>query len=99
METTESGIKFEYFEPSGVPVFKPTLEQFSSFKAFMEQVDAYGMVSGIIKIIPPKEWSETLPNALERVKGIKIHNPIEQNFRRGGGLPSVLISKSISHFG
>ena len=39
-----------------IPVFKPTMDQFRSFKKFMEKVDSYGMKSGIIKVIPPQEW-------------------------------------------
>lgn len=33
------------------------MDQFRSFKKFIEKVDKYGMKSGIIKVIPPKEWS------------------------------------------
>jgi hypothetical protein len=37
-------------------VFTPTLEEFKDFKAFMEAIEKYGKRSGIVKIIPPKEW-------------------------------------------
>lgn len=39
-----------------IPVFKPTMEQFRSFKKFVGKIDKYGMKSGIVKVIPPKEW-------------------------------------------
>ena len=32
------------------------MKQFKSFKAYVEKIDKYGMKSGIVKIIPPKEW-------------------------------------------
>ncbi|KAI5289711.1 hypothetical protein KEM52_000683, partial [Ascosphaera acerosa] len=44
-----------YYKDGEVPVFKPTMEQFRDFAAFIHAVDDYGMRSGIIKIIPPKE--------------------------------------------
>ena len=39
-----------------IPVFKPTMDQFRSFKKFVERIDKYGMKSGIVKVIPPQEW-------------------------------------------
>jgi hypothetical protein len=32
------------------------MAQFRSFPKFIEKVDKYGMKSGIIKVVPPKEW-------------------------------------------
>jgi hypothetical protein len=32
------------------------MDQFRSFKKFIEKVDKYGMKSGIVKVIPPAEW-------------------------------------------
>lgn len=32
------------------------MDQFRSFKDFMSKIDKYGMKSGIVKVIPPKEW-------------------------------------------
>ena len=40
----------------GIPVFKPTMEEFKDFEAYMSQVECWGMKSGIIKVIPPIEW-------------------------------------------
>lgn len=32
------------------------MDQFSSFKDFVDKINHYGMKSGIVKIIPPQEW-------------------------------------------
>ena len=32
------------------------MEQFRSFKSFVQKIDKYGMKSGIVKVIPPQEW-------------------------------------------
>ncbi|TGZ77726.1 hypothetical protein EX30DRAFT_374373 [Ascodesmis nigricans] len=68
-----------YYENLGIPVFTPTMDQFRSFKKFVDKINHYGMQSGIIKIIPPKEWVDSLPPLDEKVKDIKIKNPIEQH--------------------
>ncbi|KAH6695782.1 JmjC domain-containing protein [Plectosphaerella plurivora] len=68
-----------------VPVFCPTMDQFKDFKKFMEKVDSYGMKSGIIKIIPPKEWKEKLPKLDELVKQIRVREPIAQEIMGSGG--------------
>lgn len=39
-----------------IPVFRPTMKEFKDFKAFMEAIDDFGKRSGIVKVIPPKEW-------------------------------------------
>jgi len=40
----------------GIPVFKPSMDEFSDFEKYMERVEVWGRKSGIVKIIPPKEW-------------------------------------------
>ncbi|KAI9624689.1 hypothetical protein H4Q26_016753 [Puccinia striiformis f. sp. tritici PST-130] len=35
---------------------------YRDFYSYINQIDRWGMRSGIVKIIPPKEWSEKLPN-------------------------------------
>ncbi|KAI9870243.1 MAG: hypothetical protein M1830_004489, partial [Pleopsidium flavum] len=70
-----------YYEGGKVPVFKPTMDQFRSFKTFIQKIDKYGMKSGIVKVIPPKEWRDSLPALDEQVKtAIKVKNPITQEF-------------------
>lgn len=41
----------------GIPVFKPTMEEFADFEGYMTKIECWGMRSGIVKVIPPKEWS------------------------------------------
>ncbi|EMD59211.1 hypothetical protein COCSADRAFT_101574 [Bipolaris sorokiniana ND90Pr] len=75
-----------YFEGGKIPVFKPTMDQFRNFKRFIDKVDKYGMKSGIIKVIPPTEWRESLPDLTEAVKSIKVKNPITQEFNGQHGI-------------
>ncbi|KAI0325141.1 hypothetical protein GY45DRAFT_1356889 [Cubamyces sp. BRFM 1775] len=70
----------------GIPVFKPTMEEFADFEAFMNRVEPWGMRSGIVKIIPPKEWTEALPSVVPQLDKIKLKNPIEQHMLGQGGL-------------
>ncbi|KAL8992342.1 MAG: hypothetical protein Q9169_007170 [Polycauliona sp. 2 TL-2023] len=69
-----------YYEGGKIPVFKPTMGQFRSFKTFISKIDKYGMKSGIVKVIPPQEWLDGLPALDEAVKTIKVKNPITQEF-------------------
>jgi len=40
----------------GIPVFKPTMEEFQDFEGYMKKIECWGLRSGIVKVIPPKEW-------------------------------------------
>ncbi|KAI8943734.1 hypothetical protein NX059_001714 [Plenodomus lindquistii] len=75
-----------YFEGGKVPVFKPTMDQFRNFKRFIDKIDKHGMKSGIVKVIPPAEWRESLPDLSEAVKAIKVKNPITQEFAGQHGI-------------
>lgn len=44
------------FAQRGIPVFKPTLEEFQDFEGYVNKMECWGMRSGIVKVIPPKEW-------------------------------------------
>ncbi|QSL65942.1 hypothetical protein MERGE_003079 [Pneumocystis wakefieldiae] len=68
-----------YYDNGKIPVFKPTMEQFHCFRRFVKSIDSYGMETGIVKIIPPSEWLEKLPNYTEKIKKIRLRNPIEQH--------------------
>lgn len=48
-----------YWDGGKIPVFKPTMDQFRDFQKFINKIDKYGMKSGIVKVIPPKEWYVT----------------------------------------
>lgn len=63
----------------GVPIFHPTMQQFEDFNRFITEIDKWGMKAGIVKVVPPKEWKQSLPALDETVKGIKIKNPIVQH--------------------
>ncbi|KAG6833173.1 hypothetical protein H0H87_010561 [Tephrocybe sp. NHM501043] len=69
----------------GIPVFKPTMEEFEDFEEYVTKIECWGMKSGIVKIIPPKEWTEALPPLKEQLVGVKIRTPIEQNMFGSGG--------------
>ncbi|KAK7203424.1 JmjC domain, hydroxylase-domain-containing protein [Myxozyma melibiosi] len=75
-----------YFDGT-VPVFKPTMEQFESFPKFIKRIDSYGMKTGIVKVIPPKEWADALPPITdEQIRKIKIKRPIVQHISGSGGI-------------
>lgn len=40
----------------GIPVFKPTMQEFQDFEGYMKSIEPWGMRSGIVKVVPPKEW-------------------------------------------
>ncbi|QRW11062.1 histone demethylase JARID1 [Ceratobasidium sp. AG-Ba] len=44
----------------GIPVFRPTMHEFEDFEAYMERIEVWGRRSGIVKVIPPKEWQVVL---------------------------------------
>ncbi|KAF4588124.1 hypothetical protein EYR38_010089 [Pleurotus pulmonarius] len=70
----------------GIPVFRPTMEEFKDFEAYMRTVECWGARSGIVKIIPPQEWTDSLPSVTEPLKQVKIKSPIEQHMLGRGGL-------------
>lgn len=65
----------------GIPIFKPTMEQFEDFYKFNKAINKYGMQSGIVKIIPPKEWIDQSKNIYTKknLNNIVIKNPIIQS--------------------
>ncbi|KAK2750351.1 hypothetical protein FQN57_003831 [Myotisia sp. PD_48] len=75
-----------YYGGGRVPVFKPTMDQFRDFQAFIHKIDDYGMKSGIVKVIPPKEWTDSLPALDEAIKSIRVKNPIVQEFNGSHGV-------------
>lgn len=51
----------------------------------MEAVNHYGMKSGIIKIIPPQDWRDSLPDLDDLVKQIRVKDPIKQDIMGSNG--------------
>ncbi|KAF8910264.1 JmjC domain, hydroxylase-domain-containing protein, partial [Mucidula mucida] len=69
----------------GIPVFKPTMDEFRDFEGYMNKIECWGMRSGIVKVIPPKEWVDALPPMKEQLEDVKIKTPIEQHIAGTGG--------------
>jgi hypothetical protein len=55
------------FATRGIPVFQPTINDFDDFEGFMEKVESWGVKSGIVKIVPPKEWCVLLKVSLRLI--------------------------------
>jgi uncharacterized membrane-anchored protein len=60
------------------------MKQFEDFKKFIDKIDKYGMKSGIVKVIPPKEWfvfsftkTFTTPFAKVRIGVIVYHSSMK----------------------
>jgi len=51
----------------------------------MEKIDSYGMKSGIVKIVPPAEWKDSLPPLDDLVKTIRVREPIKQDIMGSNG--------------
>lgn len=75
------------FYSDGIPVFTPTMEQFEDFYKFQKSINKYGMESGIVKVIPPKEWVKNAKNQLtsESLSKIRFHRPIVQQMSMVNG--------------
>ncbi|GAA5869887.1 hypothetical protein JCM16303_001831 [Sporobolomyces ruberrimus] len=76
----------------GVPVFEPTMKDFEEnggFYGYVKRIEKYGLRSGIVKVIPPKEWSASLPTVLPPLKDIRLREPIEQHMMGSQGLYRV----------
>ncbi|KAI7874835.1 JmjC-domain-containing protein [Lichtheimia hyalospora FSU 10163] len=79
----------EYYDQANggaIPVFRPTMEEFSDFKEFMESIDSFGRRSGIVKVIPPREWTEQLPDISRSLEHVRVRNPIMQHIMGGQGI-------------
>ncbi|KAH8101037.1 hypothetical protein DFH11DRAFT_1869228 [Phellopilus nigrolimitatus] len=70
----------------GVPIFKPSMAEFSDFERYMTRVECRGMRGGIVKIIPPKEWSDALPSVRTQIADVHIRSPIEERMLGRSGL-------------
>ncbi|KAL7312000.1 hypothetical protein PS15m_007807 [Mucor circinelloides] len=70
-----------------IPIFTPTWDEFKDFKTFVESIEEYGKESGIVKIIPPKEWKNQLPKIQQhQINNIKVTKPITQHIIGGRGV-------------
>ncbi|KAK9368832.1 JmjC domain, hydroxylase-domain-containing protein [Lipomyces kononenkoae] len=79
-------IEPDHYYGGTVPVFKPSMQQFRSFPNFIKKIDSYGMRVGIVKVIPPPEWTAALPDVGEKLKSIRIRQPIVQHINGSQGV-------------
>ena len=79
----------------GVPVFTPTWEEFKDFYSYCSRIDQWGMRSGIVKIIPPKEWTDSLPSLDGRQKGESSKQAAGERYTEQNRLSQVRIKNSI----
>ncbi|KAK4049713.1 hypothetical protein OIV83_003988 [Microbotryomycetes sp. JL201] len=76
----------------GIPVFEPTMEDFAAqggFYGYVKRIEKYGMRSGVVKVIPPKEWAEHLPSTEGPLREIRLREAIEQHMMGSQGLYRV----------
>jgi hypothetical protein len=64
----------------GIPVFRPSAEEFQDFEGYMKRIECWGQRSGIVKVIPPKQWY---------VCHVRARMPTSTTFYRKDALPSV----------
>ncbi|KAK3812495.1 MAG: JmjC domain, hydroxylase-domain-containing protein [Linnemannia elongata] len=64
------------------------MDQFKDFSTFCESIVSYGREAGLVKIIPPKEWTAALPDLSERLSSVRIKTPIIQHIRGTKGIYS-----------
>lgn len=72
----------------GVPVFRPAWEEFKDFMGYMEKIRPHGMASGIVKVIPPREWLDRAGREPreELLRDVRIRNPIQQHVSGSKGV-------------
>ncbi|CCK71244.1 Rph1p KNAG_0G01870 [Huiozyma naganishii CBS 8797] len=72
----------------GIPIFKPSFDEFKEFYKYMESIKQYGLETGIVKVIPPKEWLDMLedPIPATTLQSIQIKSPIQQNISGNKGI-------------
>lgn len=89
-------VKPAYYS-DGVPVFEPTMEEFKDFYKYNKAINPYGMQSGIVKVVPPPEWTSLLRGTYteENLLQIKIRNPIVQNINVTAGYPGVFSLQNV----
>ncbi|KAL1410221.1 hypothetical protein Q8F55_004226 [Vanrija albida] len=71
----------------GIPIFRPTYEEFKQFDVYMETVLPWGQRSSIVKIIPPQEWVDNVKLIdNQQLSELQIRSPIEQRMVGTGGV-------------
>lgn len=63
------------------------MDEFADFEGYMERIAPWGHRSGIVKVIPPKEWTESLPRiTAEQLENVRIKGAIQQNMQGRAGM-------------
>lgn len=62
------------------------MEDFEDFEGYINKIECWGMRSGIVKVIPPKQWTDSLPPLNPQLANVKLRSPIEQHMLGHGGL-------------
>ncbi|BGP04024.1 hypothetical protein NBRC10513v2_007764 [Rhodotorula toruloides] len=76
----------------GVPVFEPSMEDFAAnggFYGYVKRIEKYGLRSGIVKVVPPKEWSDSLKPVDQPLRDIRLRDAIEQHIFGSQGVYRV----------
>ncbi|KAJ2963083.1 hypothetical protein NQZ79_g1861 [Umbelopsis isabellina] len=79
----------EYYDQENggtIPVFRPTMAEFEDFLSYIQAIDAYGRHAGIVKIVPPKEWSSAMPDVNNLLETVRVRNPIVQHIIGSQGI-------------
>lgn len=70
----------------GVPVFRPTMEEFKDFAKYIEYIESKGAHKiGLAKIIPPAEWVPRKAG-YDDIGHMKIRSPISQRVEGREGI-------------
>ena len=70
----------------GVPVFRPTMEEFKDFAKYIEHIESKGAHKiGLAKIVPPAEWVPRKAGYHD-IGHIKIRSPISQRVEGREGI-------------
>lgn len=83
--TEKLEVEPDHISPGGVPVFKPTMDEFADFTRYMGAINKYGMRTGIVKVIPPPEWVAAQPRLDDAIKTVRVKEPIKQDIMGTGG--------------
>ncbi|KAN0110297.1 hypothetical protein V8E51_006684 [Hyaloscypha variabilis] len=78
-------LKPDHYSDGGVPVFRPSMDEFADFQRYMRGINSYGMRTGIVKVIPPPEWVAAQPRLDDAIKTIRVKEPIKQDIMGTSG--------------
>ncbi|KAK4689189.1 hypothetical protein P7C73_g911, partial [Tremellales sp. Uapishka_1] len=71
----------------GIPIFRPTMEEFQDFEGYVTRTVPWGAQSGIAKVIPPEGWTRSLPPiSKDSLAHVQIRDPIQQEMIGRNGL-------------